>query len=142
MKFLPAVLFLVLVGCAQTGSDAPIAASDATATNGAAGKHLAMVDDANFAAEVLNSDQPVLVDFWAPWCGPCQKLTPIIEQVAEEFTGRAKVVKVNIDDSQQTAQEYGVTAIPLLVFFRNGEVVKEMTGLQSKEKITEVLNSL
>ena len=138
MKFLPVVLCSVLLGCAQTGSDEPIATTDTVP----AGEHLAIVDEANFAAEVLNSDQPVLVDFWASWCGPCLKLSPIVDQVAEEFAGKAKVVKVNVDDSRQLAQEYGATSIPLLVFFRNGEVVKELTGLQTKEKIVEVLNSL
>ena len=95
--------------------------------------------DANFRAEVLESNQPVLVDFWAVWCGPCRALTPAIDQLAREQAGRAKVGKLNVDDSPQTAAEYGVQSIPTVLVFRGGEVVGQLVGVQPKERYEELL---
>ena len=82
---------------------------------------VAELTDARFESEVLQSDQPVLVDFWAPWCGPCRQITPMVEELAAENEGSAKVLKVNIDDNPQTAQQYGVMSIPTLIVFKNGQ---------------------
>lgn len=98
-------------------------------------------NDQNFEAEVLKEDKmPVLVDFWATWCGPCQIQGPIIEEVAEEMAGKAKVGKIEIDKNPSTAQKYGIKSIPALVIFKNGEIVWQATGLQQKEKLAEELN--
>ncbi len=99
--------------------------------------------DDNFEEEVLKSDKPVLVDFWAPWCGPCQAMGPVIEEISKEFEDKVKVVKVNVDNSPQFAQKYGIMSIPALIIFKNGEIYKQLEpGVHSKEKITEELNNL
>ena len=98
------------------------------------------VNDSEFETEVLQSEQPVLVDFWAPWCGPCRQIAPMIDEIASENEGSAKVVKVNIDESPQAAQSYGVTSIPTLMVFKGGEVV-ERFGPQPKSKLQEALDS-
>lgn len=85
---------------------------------------------------------PVLVDFWAEWCGPCKALAPIIEEVAKEQDGKVKVVKLEVDENPETASKYNVLSIPTLAIFKNGELVKTMVGLQSKEKITEELGGV
>lgn len=97
--------------------------------------------DANFEQEVLKSDKPVLVDFWAPWCGPCQIMGPVIEELAQEVTN-AKVGKLNVDDNQKTAQAYGVMSIPTLKIFKGGQVVKELVGVQSKETLKSAFSGL
>jgi len=98
--------------------------------------------DQNFDAEVMESDVPVLVDFWAVWCGPCQSQGPIIEEIAMTFAGKAKVGKVNVDENPQTAGKYGIMSIPTLMIFKGGAVVKQLIGLQSKEMIMSELNKL
>ncbi len=98
--------------------------------------------DENFDAEVLKSSVPVLVDFWAPWCGPCRMLSPVIEELANEYEGKAKICKVNTDENPAKAGEYSVSAIPTLLFFKGGKVVKESVGLQSKEDLKKTLDSL
>lgn len=85
-------------------------------------------NESNFEAEVLNSDKPVLVDFWAEWCGPCKMISPLIDQLAEAVAGTAEVGKVEVDTNQELAAKYGVRSIPCLLFFKNGEVVETITG--------------
>ena len=97
--------------------------------------------DANFQDEVLNSDQPVLVDFWAEWCMPCKMLGPTIDQVASDFEGKAKVGKVNIDDNKKYATDYGVSAIPTVLIFKNGEIAKQFVGIASKEDLADALEA-
>ncbi|NCU41959.1 MAG: thioredoxin [Candidatus Moranbacteria bacterium] len=98
--------------------------------------------DTNFDEEVLKSDLPVLVDFWAPWCGPCQMMSPVIEDLAKAMEGKAKVGKLNVDENPQKATQYGVMSIPTLKIFKKGEIVKEMTGVQSLEDLQEMLANI
>ncbi len=93
----------------------------------------------NFTSEVLESDKPVLVDFWAEWCGPCRMLAPVVEEIAEEFDGSVKVGKVNIDEEPELANKYRVEFIPTLIVFRNGKPESTSTGYVPKEKIKEML---
>lgn len=98
--------------------------------------------DENFNREVLSSDIPVLVDFYADWCGPCKMLAPTIEALAGEFEGKVKIGKLNVDNAPDTAQNYGIMSIPTLLYFKNGEVVNKSIGVVSKSEIEQVLNSL
>lgn len=95
--------------------------------------------DANFEQEVLKSDKVVLVDFWAPWCGPCQMMGPIIEELAKAMEGKAKVGKLNVDENSETAQKFGIMSIPSLKIFKSGQVVKEFVGVQNVEVLREAL---
>ena len=100
------------------------------------------VTDATFQDEVLNSDQPVLVDFWATWCGPCRTIAPTIEELASEYEGRAKVVKLDVDNNPQAAQQFGIRSIPSLLFFQGGRPVDQMVGVVPKKTLAEKLDTL
>ena len=99
------------------------------------------ITDQSFQETVLNSDKPVLVDFWAAWCGPCRMLGPIIEEVANDFEGRALVGKVDVDNNQQISVDYGIRNIPTVLIFKNGEVVDKIVGVAPKEVIAEKLHA-
>lgn len=95
--------------------------------------------DRNFKDEVLSSDQPGLVDFWAAWCGPCHQIAPVVEELAEEFDGQAKIGKLNVDENPRTAQEYGVRSIPTLLVLKNGEVQEQVVGAVGKRTLRQKL---
>ena len=98
--------------------------------------------DATFDKTVHNSDVPVLVDFWAPWCGPCKMIAPIIKEIADEYADKAKVCKLNTDDARDSAMEFGISAIPTLILFKDGQVQKKWVGLTSKKDLAEAIDEL
>lgn len=100
------------------------------------------ITDGNFDSEVLKSDKPVLVDFWAVWCGPCQMQGPIVEDVAKTLEGKVTVGKMNVDENPQVAQKFGIMSIPTLMIFKGGTVVKQFIGVQSKETLLSELHKL
>jgi len=104
--------------------------------------NLIELSDTSFDETVHKATEPVLVDFWAPWCGPCRMLAPIIEQIADEFAGKAKVCKLNTDDARDTAVEFSISAIPTVILFKDGQVQKKWVGLTSKKDISEAINKL
>jgi thioredoxin 1 len=97
------------------------------------------VTDSNFDSEVLKCDLPVLVDFWAPWCGPCRAMGPIIDELGQEFTGQVKICKMNVDENSASPSKFGIRAIPTLILFKNGEVVDQTTGAVSKSSIKDMI---
>ena len=99
------------------------------------------VTDGNFQAEVLEADKPVLVDFWAPWCGPCRVIAPSLEEIADEQAESLRIVKVNVDENQQTAAQFGILAIPTLLLFRNGAEAKRIQGALPKKRLEAELAS-
>ncbi len=101
-----------------------------------------ILTDENFDAEVLQYKGVAVVDFWATWCGPCRMLGPVVEELAKEYAGKAKVCKLNTDEGSNTSAKYNITSIPTIIFFKNGEVVAQTVGLQSKAALQEKLNSL
>jgi thioredoxin 1 len=97
------------------------------------------VNDKNFADEVLNAQLPVLVDFWATWCGPCRSISPIIEDLAKEFTGRVKVTKLNVDENPATPSQYGVRGIPTLILFKGGKILDQIVGAVPKARLITMI---
>jgi thioredoxin 1 len=100
------------------------------------------LNDAAFDETVHGSDEPVLVDFWAPWCGPCIMMAPIIQEVADEYAGRAKICKLNTDDARDSAMEFGISAIPTTILFKDGQVQKKWVGLTSKKDLSAAIEEL
>ena len=100
------------------------------------------VTDDSFQEVVLNSDKPVLVDFWASWCGPCLALTPVIDELAEEMSDQIKICKLNVDENQKTAMQYGIKGIPTILFFKDGKVVEQSVGLVPKEHLKELISKI
>lgn len=98
--------------------------------------------DQNFDQEVLKADKPTLVDFWAPWCGPCQMMGPVIDELAKEMAGRAVVGKINVDENPDIATKFGVMSIPTIKIFKDGKIVKEFVGVQSKDNLKAELDKL
>ena len=97
------------------------------------------VNDKNFASEVLNSTMPVLVDFWATWCGPCRSISPIVEELAKEFTGKVKMTKLNVDESPATPSQYGVRGIPTLILFKGGKILDQIVGAVPKARLKSMI---
>ena len=100
------------------------------------------IEDGSFETEVLQSEKPVLVDFWAPWCGPCKAIAPVVEELSKDFGGKIKFAKCNVDENPVTPGKYGIKAIPTLIFFKSGQVVEQITGMVAKSKLQESLNGL
>jgi thioredoxin 1 len=99
------------------------------------------ITDANFK-ELVNGEKPVMIDFWAEWCGPCRMITPIVEELAEEYEGKAIVGKINVDENDEIPSEYGIRSIPTILFFKGGELVDKQVGAASKSKIEEKLKAI
>ena len=99
------------------------------------------VSDTSFEADVLKSNEPVLVDFWAEWCGPCRMVAPVLEEVAGELQGKLKIVKLNVDENPQTASKYGIMSIPTLMIFKNGELASRQVGAAPKAKLEQWINA-
>jgi thioredoxin 1 len=104
------------------------------------GQFTVELTDGNFDTEVLQSGSPVLVDFWAPWCGPCRQISPLIDQLGQQYAGKVKVGKVNIDDNPEVTNQYGIQSIPTLMVFRGGEVAERFVGMPPKAKLEQALN--
>lgn len=107
-----------------------------------AGENITIVTTDTFEAEVLKAEKPVMVDFWATWCGPCQGLAPIIEEIADEFKDSIKVCKIDVDENRELAMQFRIMSIPTVMFFKGGEAVKREVGAYPKEQYVEMINSL
>ncbi|MBF0200406.1 MAG: thioredoxin [Desulfamplus sp.] len=105
-------------------------------------EHILEIDDDAFETEVLQSSIPVMVDFWAPWCGPCRAIAPTIEELQKSYDGKVKFVKVNVDENPVSPSKYGIQAIPTLIFFKNGTVAEQITGMVSKAKLEDAIKPL
>jgi thioredoxin 1 len=100
------------------------------------------LSDDTFQKEVLESDKPVMVDFWASWCGPCLALAPIIDEIAETYSDKIKICKLNVDENQKTAMQYGIKGIPTILFFKNGQVVEQSVGLVPKDYLEDLIKKV
>jgi thioredoxin 1 len=136
-KTLMATAAVLVAGCTVPATPQPGLAEDKKVSKE---ESVLAVSDANFSKEVLKSDKTVLVDFWAPWCGPCRMQGPIVEEVSNELKTKAKVVKLNTDDNPKTASAYNITGIPALIIFKNGKVVEQKVGLTRKEELIQTIN--
>ena len=104
-------------------------------------EHIQYVSDATFDAEVLQSPLPVLVDYWAEWCGPCRMIAPVLEEISKEYAGRLTVAKLNVDENQQTPAKFGIRGIPTLMLFKNGDIAATKVGALSKSQLTAFIDS-
>jgi thioredoxin 1 len=104
------------------------------------GESVIHVNEGTFDTEVLNSDKPALVDFWAPWCGPCRAIAPVLEELANEYKGKVTVAKVNVDENRKLAGNHGVMSIPTMILFKNGKVMDKLIGLVPKERVKELMD--
>ena len=104
--------------------------------------HLLEITDKNFKEEVLKSELPVLVDLWAPWCGPCRMLAPVLEELAQEYHSKLKIVKVNVDENRGVPTQYGIMSIPTLIFFKNGKVVEQAVGVLGRHQLKQKIDQL
>jgi len=100
------------------------------------------VTDENFEEEIINSEMPAMVDFWAEWCGPCKMVSPLVEELAQEYKGKIKVASMDVDGNRQTPAKFGIRNIPTLIFFKEGDVVEQITGMVAKSKLEEAINKL
>lgn len=105
-------------------------------------KDILEVGDSSFESEVLKSDKPVLVDFWAPWCGPCRAIAPIVEELAENFGDKVKFTKCNVDENPTTPTKYGIKSIPTLIFFKGGEIQDKVIGIVAKSRLEEMISNV
>jgi len=105
-------------------------------------ENVLIISDNNFETEVLQSDKPVLLDFWAPWCGPCKAIGPMIEDLAASFGDKVKFAKINVDENQVTASQYSIQSIPTLMFFKNGNIVDQIIGVVAKAKLEQAINNI
>jgi len=105
-------------------------------------KDILEVGDSSFESEVLKSDKPVLVDFWAPWCGPCRAIAPIVEELAEDFGDKVKFTKCNVDENPTTPTKYGIKSIPTLIFFKDGEIQDKVIGIVAKSRLEEMISDV
>ncbi|OEU68333.1 MAG: thioredoxin [Desulfobacterales bacterium PC51MH44] len=103
-------------------------------------KNVLEIDDSSFDTEVLQSEKPVLVDFWAPWCGPCKAIAPIVEELSVDFGDKVKFMKCNVDDNPVTPTKFGIKSIPTLLFFKEGEILDKIVGIVAKSKLEEMIN--
>jgi len=104
------------------------------------GEKILNITNDTFESEVINSKQPILVDFWADWCGPCRMIAPILDQLADEFTGRAKIAKIHVDEQPELARKYDIMTIPTIIIFKNGEILETSVGAVSKGELENILN--